>query len=75
MHRRSGGQRREATEQFREHRPDVILMDLRLPDKNGIDALLAIRNEFPEARIIMLTTSEGDVEIKRALAAGRRVTF
>jgi DNA-binding NarL/FixJ family response regulator len=57
---------------FREHRPDVTLMDLRLPDLSGIDALTAIRTEFPEARIIMLTTFEGDVEIQRALDAGAR---
>ncbi len=63
---------REAIQQFREHRPDVTLMDLRMPDITGIDALIAIRNEFPEARIVMLTTFEGDVEIQRALAAGAR---
>jgi DNA-binding NarL/FixJ family response regulator len=63
---------REAIQQFREHRPDVTLMDLRLPDISGIDALIAIRNEFPDARIVMLTTFEGDVEIQRALAAGAR---
>lgn len=57
---------------FREHRPDVTLMDLRLPDMNGIEALTAIRNEFPEARVIILTTFEGDVEIHRALEAGAR---
>lgn len=57
---------------FREHRPDVTLMDLRLPDLSGIDVMMAIRNEFPEARIIMLTTFEGDVEIQRALDAGAR---
>lgn len=57
---------------FREHRPDVTLMDLRLPDIGGIDALITIRNEFPNARVIMLTTFEGDVEIQRALAAGAR---
>jgi len=57
---------------FREHRPDVTLMDLRLPDLSGIDAMTAIRTEFPEARIIMLTTFEGDVEIQRALDAGAR---
>jgi len=57
---------------YREHRPDVTLMDLRLPDLSGIDALIAIRAEFPEARIIMLTTFEGDVEIQRALEAGAR---
>jgi DNA-binding NarL/FixJ family response regulator len=55
---------------YRQHRPDVVLMDIRLPDKSGIDTMIAIRNEFPEARIIMLTTSEGDVEIQRALEAG-----
>jgi DNA-binding NarL/FixJ family response regulator len=60
----------EALERFRELRPDVTLMDVRLPDKNGIDTMLTIRSEFPNARIIMLTTSEGDVEIQRALAAG-----
>jgi len=60
----------EALERFRELRPDVTLMDVRLPDKNGIDAMLTIRSEFPNARIIMLTTSEGDVEIQHALAAG-----
>jgi DNA-binding NarL/FixJ family response regulator len=62
----------EAVQRFREHRPDVTLMDLRLPDFNGIDAMIAIRAEFPEARIIMLTTFEGDVEIQRALEAGAR---
>jgi DNA-binding NarL/FixJ family response regulator len=60
----------EAIQQYREHRPDVTLMDLRLPDVSGIDAMLAIRAEFPNARIIMLTTFEGDVEIHRALEAG-----
>ena len=63
---------KEAIKLFREHRPDVTLMDLRLPDISGIDALIAIRNEFPEARVIMLTTFEGDVEIQRALEAGAR---
>jgi len=62
----------EAIQQFREHRPDVTLMDLRLPDLSGIDAMIAIRTEFPEARIVMLTTFEGDVEIQRALQAGAR---
>jgi DNA-binding NarL/FixJ family response regulator len=62
----------EAVLKFREHRPDVTLMDLRLPDVSGIDAMIAIRTEFPEARIIMLTTFEGDVEIHRALEAGAR---
>ena len=63
---------REAIEKFREHRPDVTLMDLRLPDISGIDAVIAIRAEFPDARLIMLTTFEGDVEIQRALGAGAR---
>jgi DNA-binding NarL/FixJ family response regulator len=62
----------DALEQFRKHKPDVTLMDLRLPDKNGIEAMVAIRSEFPEAGVIMLTTFEGDVEIKRALEAGAR---
>jgi len=66
----SGGN--EAIQQYREHRPDVTLMDLRLPDLSGIDALIAIRAEFPEARVIMLTTFDGDVEIQRALQAGAR---
>jgi DNA-binding NarL/FixJ family response regulator len=63
---------REAIQLFREHRPDVTLMDLRLPDIGGIDAAIVIRTEFPDARIIMLTTFEGDVEIQRALEAGAR---
>jgi DNA-binding NarL/FixJ family response regulator len=63
---------REAIHQFRQHRPDVTLMDLRLPDISGIDAMIAIRNEFPDSRIVMLTTFEGDVDIQRALAAGAR---
>ena len=62
----------EAIQGFREHKPDVTLMDLRLPDMSGIDAMMAIRGEFPEARIVMLTTFEGDVEIQRALEAGAR---
>jgi DNA-binding NarL/FixJ family response regulator len=62
----------DAIHQFREHRPDVTLMDLRLPDISGIDVMIAIRHEFPEARIVMLTTFEGDVDIQRALAAGAR---
>ena len=60
----------DAIRGFREHRPDVTLMDVRMPDMGGIDALLAIRTEFTNARVIMLTTFEGDVEIKRALEAG-----
>jgi DNA-binding NarL/FixJ family response regulator len=63
---------REAIQLFREQRPDVTLMDLRLPDIGGIDAMIAIRTEFASARIIMLTTFEGDVEIHRALEAGAR---
>jgi DNA-binding NarL/FixJ family response regulator len=63
---------REAIQQFREHRPDVTLMDLRLPDISGIDALIAIRTESPDACVVMLTTFEGDVEIQRALEAGAR---
>ena len=66
----SNGQ--EAIRQFREHRPDVTLMDIRLPDASGIDTVIAIRSEFPEARVIMLSTFQGDVEIKRALASGAR---
>jgi DNA-binding NarL/FixJ family response regulator len=62
----------EAIQEYRKHRPDVTLMDLRLPDKSGIDAMIAVRAEFPEARVIMLTTFEGDVEIQRALEAGAR---
>ena len=62
----------EAIQRFREHTPDVTLMDLRLPDMSGIDAMIAIRSEFPEARIIMLTTFAGDVEIQRSLEAGAR---
>jgi DNA-binding NarL/FixJ family response regulator len=61
---------REAIECFREHRPDVTLMDLRLPDMSGIDAAIAIRREFPEARIIILTTFDSDKEKQQALAAG-----
>ena len=63
---------REAIQQYREHRPDVTLMDLRLPDMSGIDTMIAIRGEFADARIVMLTTFEGDDEIQRALAAGAR---
>lgn len=62
----------EAIQLFRQHLPDVTLMDLRLPDMSGIDVLIAIRTEFAEARIIMLTTFEGDVDIRRALEAGAR---
>ena len=61
---------REAIQQFRMHRPDVTLMDLQMPEMNGVDALIAIRNESPEAKIIVLTTYAGDVQIIRALKAG-----
>jgi DNA-binding NarL/FixJ family response regulator len=64
----SGGQ--EAIRQYREHRPDIAIMDVRLPDLHGIDALTAIRAEFPAARIIMLSGMDGDVEARRALEAG-----
>ena len=60
----------EAIAEFRRHRPDITLMDLRLPGTNGTDALIAIRREFPQARIIILTTSDADAEIQRALKAG-----
>jgi len=60
----------EAIQGFREHQPDVTLMDLRLPDMSGIEAMMAILSEFPKARIVMLTTFEGDFEIQRALRAG-----
>jgi DNA-binding NarL/FixJ family response regulator len=63
---------RAAIEEFRKHQPNVTLMDLRLPDMSGISAVASIRTVFPDARIIMLTTFEGDVEIQRALAAGVR---
>lgn len=63
---------KEAIQKFRELQPDVTLMDLRLPDLSGIDAMIAIRTEFSAARVIMLTTFEGDVEIQRALEAGAR---
>ena len=62
----------EAIKLFKQHVPDVTLLDLRLPDMSGIDILIAIRTEFPEARVIILTTFEGDVEIHRALQAGAR---
>jgi len=67
-----GSTGREAIQLFRSHRPDVTLMDLRMPDISGVDALSAILSEFPEARVVMLTTFEGDVEIQRSLAAGAR---
>jgi DNA-binding NarL/FixJ family response regulator len=63
---------REAIEEFRKRRPDITLMDLQMPEMNGIDAVIAIRAEFPEARIIVLTTYRGDVHVLRALKAGAR---
>jgi DNA-binding NarL/FixJ family response regulator len=60
----------EAIAAFRQHRPDVTLMDLQMPQMNGIDALAAIRGEFPSARIVMLTTYSGDVQVSRALSLG-----
>jgi DNA-binding NarL/FixJ family response regulator len=62
----------EAVRRFRECKPDVTLMDLQLPDMSGIDAMISIRSEFPEARVIVLTTFAGDMEIQRALEAGAR---
>jgi len=62
----------QAIQRFREHTPDVTLLDLRLPDMSGVDAMAAIRSEFPEAKIIILTTFAGDVEISRALEGGAR---
>jgi DNA-binding NarL/FixJ family response regulator len=63
---------RDAIEQFRLHNPDVSLMDLQLPDMNGTDAMIAIRSEFPDARVVILTTYSGDVQVSRALKAGAR---
>ena len=60
----------EAIAEFRRHRPDITLMDLRLPGINGTDTLIAMRGEYPHARIIMLTTADGDVDIQRAMRAG-----
>lgn len=61
---------REAIQQFRKHLPDITLMDLQMPEMNGLDATIAIRHEFPEARIVVLTTFKGDVQVIRALKAG-----
>ena len=66
------GSGEEAVSQFRECQPDVTLMDLRLPGMNGVEAIIAIRQEFPEARIVALTTETGDAQIQRALAAGAK---
>jgi DNA-binding NarL/FixJ family response regulator len=63
---------REAVQQFRAHRPDITLMDLQMPEMTGLDAIIAIRGEFPDAKIIVLTTYKGDVQILRALKAGAR---
>jgi DNA-binding NarL/FixJ family response regulator len=63
---------REAIQQFRAHRPDITLMDLQMPEMNGVDAITAIRGEFPEARIIVLTTYTGDVQVLRAMKVGAR---
>ena len=63
---------REAIQQFRAHRPDITLMDLQMPEMSGLDAMIAIRGEFPDARIIVLTTYTGDVQAMRALKAGAR---
>ena len=63
---------REAIQQFRAHQPDVTLMDLQMPEMNGLDAMMSIRGEFPDARIIVLTTYTGDVQVMRALKAGAR---
>ena len=63
---------REAIEQFRRHQPDITLMDLQMPDISGIEAIIAIRSEFPNARIVVLTTYSGDVQVVRALKAGAR---
>lgn len=63
---------REALEQFRKHRPDLTLMDLQMPDMDGVEAMVAICGEFPDARMIVLTTYKGDVRILRALKAGAR---
>ncbi len=62
----------EAIEQFRLYQPDVTLMDLQMPDMSGIEAIIGIRSEFPDARIIVLTTYAGDVQVTRALKAGAR---
>ena len=62
----------EAVEKFRSHRPDITLMDLQMPALNGIEAIIGIRTEFPNARIIVLTTYTGDVQVLRALKAGAR---
>jgi len=67
-----GSNGREAIQQYRTHRPDVTLMDLQMPEMSGLDAIIAIRGEFPDARMVVLTTYEGDVQALRALQAGAR---
>ncbi len=67
-----GANGHEATKLFRELKPDVALMDVRLPDMSGIDAMITILSEFPEARVIMVTSSEGDAEMQRALEGGAK---
>jgi DNA-binding NarL/FixJ family response regulator len=67
-----GANGRDAVRQFRAHRPDVTLMDLQMPEMSGLEATIAIRAEFPDARIIVLTTYAGDVQVLRALQAGAR---
>src|SRR5260370_10161037 len=67
-----GANGREAIQQLRAHQPDVTLMDLQMPEMGGVDAMIAIRGEFPEARIIVLTTYAGDAQVLRALKAGAR---
>jgi len=62
----------EAVKEFKKHRPDITLMDLQMPDMSGIEAIIAIRGDFPNARIIVLTTYPGDVQVVRALKAGAR---
>lgn len=63
---------REAIQQFRTHRPDITLMDVQMPEMNGLDALIGIRDEFPDARVIMLTTYSGDVQVMRSMQVGAR---
>lgn len=67
-----GASGKEAIQRFRDHQPDVVLLDVRLPDMSGIDAMITIRSEFPDARIIIVTSSEGDTEMQRALEGGAR---
>jgi DNA-binding NarL/FixJ family response regulator len=64
---------REAIQQYRTHHPDITLMDLQMPEMSGLDAMIAIRGEFPETRVVVLTTYAGDVQVLRALKAGRGV--